>query len=136
MWSRSIRWSRSSKSELGRAQDFSRSVVSKVWRGSTRRGILGGGRAGPTVKRTLGAGSALAAAGLGWGHFEAGWVRLAELDCSLPRVPEELAGLRIAHLSDFHLGMPSRGSHAVERAVEWVIERRPDLTLISGDLLS
>jgi predicted MPP superfamily phosphohydrolase len=88
------------------------------------------------VKWTFGAGAALAAAGLGWGHFEAGWVRLAEVDCALPRLPGELVCLRIAHLSDFHLGMPSRGSHAVERAVEWVIERRPDLTLISGDLLS
>ncbi len=83
----------------------------------------------------LGTGAA-AAAGLAWGHFEAGWVRLAELDCPLPRLPDELAGLRVAHLSDFHLGMPSRGAHAVERAIEWVIERRPDLTLVSGDLLS
>jgi predicted MPP superfamily phosphohydrolase len=51
-------------------------------------------------------------------------------------LPEELAGLRIAHLSDFHLGLPSRGEHAVERAVDWVVERQPDLTLISGDLVS
>jgi uncharacterized protein len=42
----------------------------------------------------------------------------------------------VAHLSDFHLGLPSRGVRAVERAVEWVEERQPDLTLISGDLLS
>ena len=53
-----------------------------------------------------------------------------------PRLPEELDGLRIAHLSDFHLGLPSRGERAVERAVEWVVERQPDLTLISGDLVS
>ena len=32
--------------------------------------------------------------------------------------------------------MPSRGVAAVERAVEWVEQRQPDLTLISGDLLS
>jgi len=32
--------------------------------------------------------------------------------------------------------MPSRGTHAVERAVEWVEQRRPDLTLVSGDLVS
>ena len=54
----------------------------------------------------------------------------------LPGLPEELAGLRIAHLSDFHLGLPSRGTRAVERAVEWVAERQPDLTLVSGDLVS
>jgi predicted MPP superfamily phosphohydrolase len=79
---------------------------------------------------------AAAAAGLAWGHFEAGWVRLETLACPLPGLPRELEGLRIAHLSDFHLGFPSRGTAAVERAVAWVEERQPDLTLISGDLLS
>src|SRR5207244_1516488 len=41
-----------------------------------------------------------------------------------------------AHLSDLHLGFPSRGSAAIDRAVDWIEERQPDLTLISGDLLS
>jgi len=54
----------------------------------------------------------------------------------LPGLPDELRGLRIAHLSDFHLGVPGRGPRAVERAVEWVERRQPDLTLISGDLLT
>jgi predicted MPP superfamily phosphohydrolase len=44
--------------------------------------------------------------------------------------------MRIAHLSDFHFGLPSRGIHAVERAAAWVEERRPDLVLITGDLVS
>jgi uncharacterized protein len=81
-------------------------------------------------------GIAASAAGLAWGHFEAGWPRLEELRCPLPGLPSELDGLRIAHLSDFHLGVPSRGLAAVERAVDWVEQRQPDLTLISGDLLS
>ena len=51
-------------------------------------------------------------------------------------MPQELDGLRIAHLSDFHLGVPSRGTSAVQRAVEWVEERQPELTLLTGDLLS
>ena len=63
-------------------------------------------------------------------------MRLRELPVALPGLPDELAGLRIAHLSDFHLGLPSRGTQAVERAVAWVAERQPDLTLISGDLVS
>ena len=83
----------------------------------------------------IGAG-ALAAGAVGWGHFEAGWVRLDELECSLERLPPELVGLRIAHVSDFHLGFPSRGERAVRRAVEWVSTRAPDLALVSGDLLS
>jgi predicted MPP superfamily phosphohydrolase len=74
--------------------------------------------------------------GLGWGWFEAGWVRLRELDVEVPGLPAELDGLRIAHLSDFHLGVPSRGAHAVDRAVDWAAERRPDLVAITGDLLT
>jgi predicted MPP superfamily phosphohydrolase len=81
-------------------------------------------------------GAFVCAGGLAWGHFEAGWVRLDELDCPLDRLPGELAGLRIAHLSDFHLGFPSRGGKAVRRAVDWVAAREPDLALVSGDLLS
>ncbi|HWX08667.1 MAG TPA: metallophosphoesterase, partial [Gaiellaceae bacterium] len=77
-----------------------------------------------------------AAAGLGWGWFEAGWVRLVELELELPGLPAELDGLRIAHLSDFHLGVRSRGVSAVEHAVRWVVERRPDLVAITGDLLT
>lgn len=77
-----------------------------------------------------------AAGAVAWGHFEAGWVKLETLDCPIEGLPRELEGLRIAHLSDFHLGFPSRGTRAVERAVDWAVEREPDLVLISGDLLS
>ena len=63
-------------------------------------------------------------------------MRLAELTVPLPGLPPELAGLRIAHLSDFHLGVPSPGVRAVERAVDWVAERKPDLVLLTGDLLA
>jgi len=79
---------------------------------------------------------ALVAGTAGWGWFEAGWVRLRTLDVTLPRLPQELAGLRIAHLSDFHLGLPSRGEAAVDRAVGWAASRRPDLVAITGDLVS
>jgi predicted MPP superfamily phosphohydrolase len=63
-------------------------------------------------------------------------VRLRELDVAVPGLPPELDGLRIAHLSDFHLGVPSRGAHAVARAVDWVAGRGPDLVVVTGDLLS
>jgi uncharacterized protein len=73
---------------------------------------------------------------MGWGWYEAGWVRLRELDVPLPGLPPELAGVRVAHLSDFHLGLPSRGVRSVERAVEWARDRRPDLVCVTGDLVS
>ena len=58
------------------------------------------------------------------------------VDLALPGLPEELDGLRIAHLSDFHFGVPSPGIGASWEAVEWVHERKPDLVAISGDLLT
>ena len=88
------------------------------------------------MKKPLGT---LASLGLGaalWGHFEAGWVRLRSRPVSIPGLPAELEGLRITHLSDFHLGFPSRGERAVHRAVRWTAAQKPDLVAITGDLLS
>jgi uncharacterized protein len=79
---------------------------------------------------------AIALAILAWGWFEAGWLRKRVLEVELEGVSAELDGLRIAHLSDFHLGVVSRGTRAVEEAVAWVAERRPDLVCITGDLVS
>ncbi|MFL5954328.1 MAG: metallophosphoesterase [Gaiellaceae bacterium] len=78
----------------------------------------------------------LAALAAAYGWFEAGWVRLRVREVAIPALPPELDGLRIAHLSDFHLGVPSRGARAVERAAAWVAERKPDLVAVTGDLLS
>jgi predicted MPP superfamily phosphohydrolase len=58
------------------------------------------------------------------------------LELPLEGLPPELDGVRIAHLSDFHLGMPSRGTRAVNKAAAWVADREPDLVCITGDLLS
>jgi uncharacterized protein len=88
------------------------------------------------MRRVALAAGGTALAGLAWGVFEAGWLRLRTLELALPGLPEELDGLRIAHLSDFHLGVPSRGERASERAAAWVEEREPELTCITGDLLA
>lgn len=77
-----------------------------------------------------------ASAVLAYGWFEAGWLRRRILEVDLPGLPPALDGLRIAHLSDFHLGVPSRGRVATERAVAWVEQRAPDLVCITGDLVS
>ncbi len=73
---------------------------------------------------------------LAYGLFEAGWLRTRVLEVEIEGLPPELDGLRIAHLSDFHLGVPSRGRGATERAVAWVAGRRPDLVCVTGDLVS
>jgi predicted MPP superfamily phosphohydrolase len=75
-------------------------------------------------------------AAVAWGWFEAGWLRLRTLDVPLARLPKGLDGLRVAHLSDLHLGLPSRGKLAVAQAAEWVRERRPELVFVTGDLVS
>jgi predicted MPP superfamily phosphohydrolase len=80
--------------------------------------------------------ASVGAAGVAWGWFEAGWVRLRSTRVELPGLPPELTGLRIVHLSDFHLGLPSRGARAVERAARWTAELRPDLVCVTGDLVS
>jgi predicted MPP superfamily phosphohydrolase len=73
---------------------------------------------------------------MAWGWFEAGWPRRDVLELTLDGIPPGLDGLRIGHLSDFHLGVTGRGPLAVERGVAWVEERRPDLVCLTGDLLS
>lgn len=73
---------------------------------------------------------------LAYGWFEAGWLRYRVVEIEIDGLPAELDGLRVGHLSDFHLGLPSRGRVATERAVVWVAERRPDLVCVTGDLVS
>jgi uncharacterized protein len=63
-------------------------------------------------------------------------VRLRELEVAVPRLPQELDGVRVAHLSDFHFGVPSPGIAAAWRAAEWVRERKPDFVVVTGDLLT
>jgi predicted MPP superfamily phosphohydrolase len=79
---------------------------------------------------------ATAAGGLAWGWFEAGWVRFNRIEVPIEGLEPKLAGLRIVHLSDLHLGLPSRGARAVKRAVEWTVARQPDLVVVTGDLVS
>jgi predicted MPP superfamily phosphohydrolase len=98
----------------------------------------GGAESGATAlgRRAGALFAAVSAAGVGWGWFEAGWLRMRELELEVSGLPPELDGLRIAHLSDFHLGVPSRGARAVERAAAWTASRTPDLVCVTGDLLT
>ena len=79
---------------------------------------------------------AVAASALAYGGFEAGWLRTRVLELAVDGLSPELDGLRVAHLSDFHFGPVSRGRVAGLRAANWVRARRPDLVVVTGDLLS
>lgn len=84
-------------------------------------------------RRVLKIAGLAATACVGWGWFEAGWLRCRRVVVPLPSLRREL---RIVHLSDLHLGLPSRGSYAVDRAVRWARARDPDVICITGDLVS
>jgi predicted MPP superfamily phosphohydrolase len=79
---------------------------------------------------------AVAAIGLGWGLFEAQWVELRDVEVPLEGLPEELDGLTLLHLSDFHLGTVSLNGRGLEQAVAWAERDSIDLVLLTGDLLS
>jgi hypothetical protein len=78
----------------------------------------------------------VAAAGLGWGLFEAQWVELSEREAPVRGLPAELDGLRILHLSDFHLGTVSLNGRTLRKAVDWATARDLDLVAVTGDLVS
>ena len=88
------------------------------------------------LRRAAAAVGATAAGVLGWSLFESQWVEFRELDVRLPRLPPELDGLTIVHLSDFHLGTISFNGRTLDRAVRWASEKPCDLVAITGDLLS
>ncbi len=74
---------------------------------------------------------------LTYGWLEAGWLRARVVEVAVPGLPVALDGLRIGHLSDFHLGaFLSRGNRASVRAARWVALRAPDLVCVTGDLVS
>ena len=79
---------------------------------------------------------AVAVAGLAWGLFEAQWVEYLERDAPVRGLPPELDGLRILHISDFHLGTASLNGRALRKAVDWASPQELDLVAVTGDLVS
>lgn len=88
------------------------------------------------LRRPLAVGALTAAAGLAWSLFEAQWIERVEIEVPLERLPPELDGFRVLHLSDFHLGTLSLNARTLERAVDWTEEEDFDLVALTGDLLS
>jgi uncharacterized protein len=88
-------------------------------------------------RRRILLGATVSAAAVGaWSLVEAQWVERRELDVAVDGLPDALDGFRILHLSDLHLGMPSLAGVALDRAVAWSKEARPDLVAVTGDLVT
>jgi len=63
------------------------------------------------------------------------WYRVVTVEVPITALPANLDGLRIAHLSDLHIGdfMPRT---AIRRAVDMINAIQPDLAVLTGDLIS
>lgn len=80
------------------------------------------------------AGLAAGAAVIGWSvWFAPRRVVVRRRTLRLPHWPAELAGLRVAVLTDLHAGAPHVGEDKVARLVEDVNRARPDLVVLLGD---
>jgi predicted MPP superfamily phosphohydrolase len=83
------------------------------------------------IERLLGAATA---ASITWGVFESQWVRCVTYRLPVACWPQAAPPLRIAHLSDLHIGAPSLNSRALRKGIDLILAAAPDLILISGDL--
>jgi uncharacterized protein len=62
-------------------------------------------------------------------------IKPVEVELSLPGLPEDLHGLRIAQISDIHLG-PTMDERVLARIVSQANEFNPHLTVVTGDLIT
>jgi len=71
---------------------------------------------------------------LGAGYFGSQQLVVRDVDVEVPRLPAEFDGLRIAQLSDLHVG-PHTSRHFLQRVVATTQRLAPDLIAITGDLI-
>jgi predicted MPP superfamily phosphohydrolase len=71
---------------------------------------------------------------LGAGYFGSQQLVVRDVDVQVPRLPAEFEGLRIAQLSDLHVG-PHTSRHFLRRVVTTTQALSPDIIAITGDLI-
>ena len=71
---------------------------------------------------------------LGAGYFGSQQLVVRDVDVQVPRLPVEFEGLRIAQLSDLHVG-PHTSRHFLHRVVATTQALSSDLIAITGDLI-
>ena len=82
----------------------------------------------------VGVGS-LGTAALYANQIERFWTEFNEVTLKLPRLPRVFDGFRIAHLSDLHVGEHVSNAF-IERTVARVNALRPDIAVVSGDVIN
>jgi len=88
------------------------------------------------LARLWGGGVALGAlASAGWAaHGALGGATVIDVPVTLKKWPKALDGLKIVQLSDVHVGV-TMGREALERIVRQVNAQKPDVVVITGDLV-
>lgn len=83
----------------------------------------------------LGGSGGLGLAAIGLGVVQARRLRHEQITIPVAGLPAALDGLRIAQLSDLHLGTPFTQVN-MRLAVAWVQQRQPDLIVLTGDFVN
>ncbi|MGD8239346.1 MAG: metallophosphoesterase [Armatimonadota bacterium] len=90
---------------------------------------------GPLWYIALGAGVVAALVAVHAFLVEPRRLRLEELEIPVPNLPRAFDGLRIAHLTDLHVGAHRFSDRLTSRAVELASGARPDIVVLTGDLV-
>lgn len=61
------------------------------------------------------------------------WLRVSRLRVSIPGLRDAWDGVRVAQLSDFHLGTPGISTNHLHRARAIALEFQPDVIALTGD---
>lgn len=69
-----------------------------------------------------------------WAFFEAGYLRVERISLQVANLPPEQPRISIVQISDLHLGLINRGA-MLGKVVEQIRQLRPDLLVVTGDLL-
>jgi predicted MPP superfamily phosphohydrolase len=70
----------------------------------------------------------------GYGLFEAANIRLEQIEIASPKITEKTGKIRIAQISDVHLGLIIREGR-LKRIIAGIQKARPDILISTGDLV-
>ncbi len=86
------------------------------------------------IKRTLMLGAGTLCGAVGYSAIEAQWICVVEERITIPNLPRDFTGKRIALLTDLHHG-PYTGLSYIEAIVEKTKALRPDMICLTGDFI-